>query len=64
MRTLSVEELQKDFEQYISKVENGETIKVISEYGEALLIPYTQEVRCYTYAGAPDEWWNNHNDAC
>lgn len=40
MKTLTIEELQQDFDDVISRVENGESFLIKSEYGDAMLIPY------------------------
>lgn len=40
MKTLTIEELQQDFDDVISRVENGESFLIKSEYGNAMLIPY------------------------
>lgn len=40
MKTLTIEELQQDFDNVISSVENGESFLIKSEYGDAMLIPY------------------------
>jgi prevent-host-death family protein len=40
MKTLTIEELQADFENYLDRVEAGESFLIKSEYGDAVLIPY------------------------
>lgn len=40
MKTLTIEELQENFEDYLSKVEAGETFLIKSEYGNVVLLPY------------------------
>lgn len=42
MKTLTIEELQQDFDNIISLVENGESFLIKSEYGDAMLIPYSE----------------------
>lgn len=41
MKTITVEELQKNFDEYINKVETGQSFLIKSEYGNAVLIPYS-----------------------
>ena len=54
MKTLTIEELQSDFDSIISRVEEGESFLIKSEYGDAVLIPYSENkevddlVRVYT----------------
>ena len=46
MKTLTIEELQQDFDDVISRVENGESFLIKSEYGDAMLIPYSHYKEC------------------
>ena len=46
MQTLTVEELQSDFNAIIERVENGESFIIKSEYGDAMLIPYSHYKEC------------------
>jgi hypothetical protein len=40
MKTLTINELQADFDSIMNRVEGGETFLIKSEHGDALLIPY------------------------
>jgi len=40
METLTIEELQENFEEYMDRVEAGETFIIQSEHGDAMLMPY------------------------
>ncbi len=40
MKTLTVEELQADFEYYLDRVKVGESFLIKSKYGEVMLVPY------------------------
>jgi antitoxin (DNA-binding transcriptional repressor) of toxin-antitoxin stability system len=40
MKTLTVKELQENFEYYLDKVEAGESFLINSKYGDAMLVPY------------------------
>ena len=40
MRTLTIEELQADFDAIMDRVEGGESFLIKSEHGDAMLIPY------------------------
>lgn len=46
MKTLTIEELQQDFDDVISRVENGESFLIKSEYGDAMLVPYNYYKEC------------------
>lgn len=56
MKTLTIEELQKDFDAIIERVEEGESFLIKSEYGDAMLIPYNQ------YKGEIDDLIRIHTD--
>lgn len=40
MTTLTIEELQADFDAIMDRVEAGESFLIKSEHGDAMLIPY------------------------
>jgi hypothetical protein len=40
MKTITVEELQKDFEEILTQVEQGHQFIIESEKGDVLLMPY------------------------
>jgi prevent-host-death family protein len=42
METLTIEELQANFEEYLDKVEAGQSFLIKSEYGTAVLVPYEE----------------------
>jgi prevent-host-death family protein len=39
MKTVTIEDLQKNFDEYLDKVEAGESFLIKSEYGSAVLVP-------------------------
>jgi prevent-host-death family protein len=43
MEKFTVEEFQSNFDNLMERVENGESFTITSEYGDAVIIPYTQE---------------------
>lgn len=40
MRSITIQELQSDFDTIISRVENGESFSISSEHGSVALVPY------------------------
>ena len=44
MKKFTVDEFQSDFDDLLERVENGESIIITSEYGEAVMIPYDKNV--------------------
>ena len=41
MEKITVDELQENFEEYIDLVESGQSFLISSEYGNAILMPYS-----------------------
>ena len=42
MKTLTIEELQKNFEVYLDRVESGESFLIKSKHGNVVLVPYQE----------------------
>ena len=42
MEKYTVEEFQEDFDTLLDRVENGESLIITSEYGDAVMIPYAE----------------------
>ena len=42
MKRLTVQEVEENFDEIMSRVENGESFVITSEFGDAMLIPYNQ----------------------
>jgi antitoxin (DNA-binding transcriptional repressor) of toxin-antitoxin stability system len=42
MKSITIEELQADFDAILDEVENGKSFLIKSEYGDAMLVPYKQ----------------------
>ncbi len=42
MKSITIEELQSDFDAILDEVENGKSFLIKSEYGDAMLVPYSQ----------------------
>ncbi len=43
-QSFTVEEFQKNFDNLISRVENGETFLIKSEHGNAVIVPYREVI--------------------
>jgi antitoxin (DNA-binding transcriptional repressor) of toxin-antitoxin stability system len=39
-----VEEFESDFDNLMERVEQGESFIITSEYGDAVMVPYTEEI--------------------
>jgi len=44
LQSFTVEEFQEDFDNLMDRVENGESFVITSEYGSAVMVPYSEEV--------------------
>lgn len=42
MKKITVEEFESDFDSLLERVENGESFMITSEYGDTVMIPYSQ----------------------
>lgn len=47
MTLITMEELQSNFEDYLSRVENGEGFIVGSNHGSVMMIPYKEVVEIF-----------------
>ena len=45
LQSFTVEEFQEDFDNLMDRVENGESFVITSEYGNAVMVPYSEEVQ-------------------
>lgn len=45
MEKLTVEEFQSDFDNLMDRVENGESFLITSEHGDAVMVPYSEDVK-------------------
>jgi hypothetical protein len=41
LQSFTVEEFQEDFDNLMDQVENGESFVITSEYGNAVMVPYS-----------------------
>ena len=42
MQSFTVEEFQKNFDNLLDRVENGESFMITSEYGNAVIVPHEE----------------------
>jgi PHD/YefM family antitoxin component YafN of YafNO toxin-antitoxin module len=67
MKTLTVEEFQKDFDALIEKVEQGESFIITSESGNAIMVPYDYATKSLEDCGVDDEIlkiYTEHEEGC
>ena len=44
MKTITIEDLQENFDSYLDKVETGVSFLIHSEHGDAMLVPYSETI--------------------
>jgi len=62
LTTLTIEEFQDDFDNYMTKVEDGESFIISSEHGNAIIVPYNEVVQTFQKFGSSDELIRIHTD--
>lgn len=60
MKTITVEELQKDFYQILDQVESGESFLITSSNGNVAMIPCNDKI----YNDELIEIYTNHEEGC
>lgn len=64
MKVVTVEEFQKNWDEYIDLVESGESIKIHSEHGTAIMVPYKEyRSAVNTIESSLEEIYSNHDEA-
>jgi antitoxin (DNA-binding transcriptional repressor) of toxin-antitoxin stability system len=60
MIELTINELQEQFDKIIDRVENGETIKISTDLGNFMIVPYDQ----YQKSIVSINCFCDHDDGC
>jgi hypothetical protein len=47
LETFTLEEFQEDFDNLMSRVENGESFMIMSEHGNAVIVPYKEVIEIF-----------------
>ena len=66
MQTFTVEEFQADFDNLMTRVENGESFIISSEYGNAVIVPYNEIVESFGGTSTDEDFikiHTNHEEA-
>jgi antitoxin (DNA-binding transcriptional repressor) of toxin-antitoxin stability system len=45
LQSFTIEEFQADFDNLIDRVQNGESLLIQSEHGNAIMVPYNEVIR-------------------
>ena len=55
LQSFTVEEFQSDFDNLMSRVENGESFIITSEHGNAVMVPYKEVIDIIEESGLDEE---------
>lgn len=62
MQTFTAEEFQADFDNLMTRVENGESFIISSEYGNAVIVPYNEIVESFGGTSTEEDFIKIHTD--
>lgn len=62
MEKFSIEDFQKNFDEIMERVENGESFLIESEYGTAVMVPYQEVQEVLSGSGVDDDIIRLHTD--
>lgn len=62
LQSFTVEEFQADFDSLMSRVENGESFIITSEYGNAVMVPYKEVIEIFEESKVDAEVIRIHTD--
>jgi hypothetical protein len=66
LQKFTVEEFQADFDNLMNRVENGESLIITSEHGNAIMVPYKEVIEILNDSNVDDDViriHTNHEDA-
>jgi antitoxin (DNA-binding transcriptional repressor) of toxin-antitoxin stability system len=62
LQTYTVEDFQADFDNLMSRVENGESFIITSEHGNAVMVPYKEVIEIFEESKVDSEIIRIHTD--
>ena len=62
LQSFTVEEFQSDFDNLMSRVENGESFIITSEHGNAVMVPYKEVIEVFEEPTVDEEVIRIHTD--
>jgi len=62
LQEFTVEKFQKDFDNLMNRVENGESFVITSEHGNAVILPYREVVHVFEDSKVDEEVIRIHTD--
>ena len=62
LQSFTVEEFQYDFDNLMSRVENGESIIITSEHGNAIMVPYKEVIQVFEESNLDEDLVRIHTE--
>lgn len=62
MEKFTIENFEKNFDEIMERVENGESFIIESEYGNAVMVPYTDAISILQDSGIDEDIIKIHTD--
>jgi len=62
LQSFTVEEFQSDFDNLMSRVENGESFIITSEHGNAIMVPYKEVIQVFEDCDLDEEIVRLHTE--
>ena len=62
LQSFTVEEFQSDFDNLMSRVENGESFIITSEHGNAVMVPYKEVIQVFEDCDLDEEIVRLHTE--
>lgn len=67
MEKFNIEDFQKNFDEIMERVENGESFMIESDYGNAVIVPYKEVIDVFKGENMDEELiriHTNHEEGC
>ena len=62
LQSFTIEEFQSDFDNLMTRVENGESFIITSQHGNAVIVPYKEVINIFEDSNVDDELIRIHTD--
>jgi len=62
LQKFTVEEFQSDFDNLMNRVENGESLIITSEHGNAIMVPYKEVIEILNDSNVDEDVIRIHTD--
>ena len=62
LQSFTIEQFQSDFDNLMSRVENGESIIITSEHGNAVMVPYKEVIQVFEESDLDEDLVRIHTE--